>query len=53
MRLPWGFLMIYFWIFEVIPIYLTALFPIILSAPLGLLEVDGKVDSSVFSKILW
>jgi solute carrier family 13 (sodium-dependent dicarboxylate transporter), member 2/3/5 len=45
-----GFLMIYFWIFEVIPIYLTALFPIILSAPLGLLEVDGKVDSSVLAK---
>jgi sodium-dependent dicarboxylate transporter 2/3/5 len=45
-----GILMIYFWIFEVIPIYLTALFPIILSAPLGLLNVDGKVDSSILAK---
>ncbi len=43
-------LMIYFWIFEVIPIYLTALFPIILAAPLGLLDVDGKVDSNILAK---
>ncbi len=45
-----GFLMIYFWIFEVIPIYLTALFPMILAAPLGLIEVDGKNDASILAK---
>lgn len=32
-----GGLMIYFWIFEVIPIYITALFPLILAVPLGVL----------------
>lgn len=36
-----GGLMIYFWIFEVIPIYITALFPLILAVPLGVL---GKED---------
>lgn len=45
-----GFLMIYFWIFEVIPIYLTALFPIILCTPLGLIDVDGKADASILAK---
>lgn len=45
-----GVLMIYFWILEVIPIYLTALFPIILAAPLGLLDVDGKIDTSILAK---
>jgi sodium-dependent dicarboxylate transporter 2/3/5 len=45
-----GGLMIYFWIFEVIPIYVTALFPIVLSAPLGLLTVAGKIDTSILSK---
>lgn len=45
-----GILMIYFWIFEVIPIYLTALFPMILAAPLGLIEVDGKNDASILAK---
>lgn len=33
-----GGLMIFFWIFEVISIYVTALFPLILAVPLGLLE---------------
>lgn len=45
-----GTLMIYFWVFEVIPIYLTALFPIIFSAPLGLIDVDGKPDPSILAK---
>jgi sodium-dependent dicarboxylate transporter 2/3/5 len=44
-------LMIYFWIFEVIPIYITALFPIILAAPLGLLnDASGKVDANILAK---
>ncbi|MFN5845800.1 MAG: hypothetical protein ACK46O_08825, partial [Flavobacteriia bacterium] len=30
-----GGLMIYFWVFEVIPIYVTAMFPLILAVPLG------------------
>lgn len=45
-----GLLMIYFWISEVIPIYLTAFFPIILAAPLGLITVNGKIDSSILAK---
>ncbi len=35
-----GGLMIFFWIFEVISIYVTALFPLILAVPLGLLETS-------------
>jgi sodium-dependent dicarboxylate transporter 2/3/5 len=31
-----GFLMVYFWILEIIPIYVTALFPVIFAVPLGL-----------------
>lgn len=45
-----GFLMVYFWILEVIPIYLTALFPIILTAPLGLIDVENKIDTSILAK---
>lgn len=45
-----GGLMIYFWILEIIPIYVTALLPIIFAAPLGLLTVEGKVDSSILAK---
>lgn len=45
-----GGLMIYFWVFEVIPIYLTALFPLVLSAPLGLIDVEGKPDPSILAK---
>jgi solute carrier family 13 (sodium-dependent dicarboxylate transporter), member 2/3/5 len=35
-----GFLMIFFWLFEIVPIYVTALFPIIFSIPLGILTRD-------------
>ena len=35
-----SFLMIFFWIFEVIPIYVTALFPLVLSIPLGVLSKE-------------
>lgn len=35
-----GGIMIWFWIFEVISIYITALFPLILAIPLGLLTTD-------------
>lgn len=31
-------LMVFFWIFEVIPIYVTALFPFVLAVPLGVLD---------------
>ena len=33
-----GGLMILFWLFEVVPIYVTALFPFVLGIPLGVLE---------------
>lgn len=33
-----GGLMVFFWIFEVVPIYVTALFPFVLAAPLGVLD---------------
>ena len=33
-----GGLMIYLWVFEVIPIYVTALLPLVLAVPLGVLE---------------
>lgn len=47
-----GGLMIYFWVFEVIPIYITALFPLILAIPLGVLD-KGELakaygDSNVY-----
>lgn len=45
-----GGLMIYFWMLEIIPIYITALLPIILAAPLGLLTIDGKIDTSLIAK---
>lgn len=32
-----SFLMIFFWLFEIVPIYVTALFPLIFSIPLGIL----------------
>ncbi|NBX81200.1 MAG: anion transporter, partial [Flavobacteriales bacterium] len=35
-----GGLMIYFWVFEVISIYITALLPLILAIPLGILNAD-------------
>jgi sodium-dependent dicarboxylate transporter 2/3/5 len=34
-------LMIYFWILEVIPIYVTALFPLLFASPLGLIDTAG------------
>ena len=40
-----GGLMIYFWVFEVIPIYVTALFPLILAIPLGVLD-KGQLASA-------
>lgn len=38
-------LMIYFWVFEVIPVYVTALFPMILAIPLGLLNKEDLASS--------
>lgn len=47
-----GGLMIYFWVFEVIPIYITALFPLILAVPLGILDKNDLAtaygDSNVY-----
>lgn len=47
-----GGLMIYFWVFEVIPIYVTALFPLILAVPLGILNKEDLAlaygDSNVY-----
>jgi len=40
-----GGLMIYFWVFEVIPIYVTALFPLIFAIPLGLLSTDDLAST--------
>ena len=40
-----GGLMIYFWILEVIPIYVTALFPFIFAAPLGLIDSKGLAQA--------
>ena len=35
-----GGLMVFFWIFELLPIYVTALFPMFLAVPLGVLEPE-------------
>ena len=35
-----GGLMVFFWIFELLPIYVTALFPLFLAVPLGVLEPE-------------
>jgi sodium-dependent dicarboxylate transporter 2/3/5 len=47
-----GGLMIYFWIFEVIPIYVTALIPLVLAVPLGILDkselANAYGDSNVY-----
>ncbi len=40
-----GGLMIYFWILEIIPIYVTALFPLIFAVPLGLSNADQLASS--------
>lgn len=47
-----GGLMIYFWVFEVIPIYVTALIPLVLAVPLGILDKSELAstygDSNVY-----
>ena len=47
-----GGVMIYFWIFEVIPIYVTALIPLVLAVPLGILDkselANAYGDSNVY-----
>lgn len=47
-----GGVMIYFWIFEVIPIYVTALIPLVLALPLGILDkselANAYGDSNVY-----
>ena len=40
-----GGLMIYFWIFEVVSIYITALFPLILAIPLGILSTSELAEA--------
>ena len=35
-----GGLMVFFWVFELLPIYVTALFPLVLAVPLGVLDTD-------------
>lgn len=40
-----GGLMIFFWIFEVVSIYITALFPLILAVPLGLLSTSDLAEA--------
>lgn len=40
-----GGLMVYFWVFEVISIYVTALLPMLLAIPLGLLKPDDLAAS--------
>lgn len=40
-----GSLMIYFWILEIIPIYVTALFPLIFAVPLGLSSAEELAAS--------
>jgi sodium-dependent dicarboxylate transporter 2/3/5 len=47
-----SFLMIFFWVFEVIPIYVTALFPLVLAIPMGVLNKEDLAmaygDGNVF-----
>ena len=38
-------IMVIFWIFEVLPIYVTALIPLVLAVPLGVLEPEGLAKS--------
>ena len=37
--------MIYFWIFELVSIYITALFPLILAIPLGILSTSDLAEA--------
>ncbi len=46
-----GGLMIYFWVFEVIPIYVTAMFPLILAVPLGLLNKEELAANYGYSNV--
>jgi len=40
-----GGLMVFFWLFEIIPIYVTALMPVVLGVPLGVLNTDQLASS--------
>ena len=40
-----GGLMVFFWLFEVLPIYVTALFPLIFGIPLGVIDNSGLAAS--------
>lgn len=40
-----GGLMIFFWLFEALPIYVTALLPFIFGIPLGVIDKDGLASS--------
>lgn len=40
-----GGLIVLFWLFEVIPIYVTALFPFVFGIPLGVLDAQDLTDS--------
>jgi solute carrier family 13 (sodium-dependent dicarboxylate transporter), member 2/3/5 len=44
-------LMIFFWVFELVPIYVTALFPLILGVPLGVLESTDLANAYGNNKI--
>ena len=47
-----SFLMIFFWLFEIVPIYVTALFPIIFSIPLGILTRE-QLSSAYGDKFVY
>jgi solute carrier family 13 (sodium-dependent dicarboxylate transporter), member 2/3/5 len=47
-----GGLMIYFWLFEVIPIYVTALFPLVFGVPLGVIS-PALLSSSYGDKFVF
>ena len=47
-----GFLMVYFWILEIIPVYVTALFPIIFAVPLGL-STSNELASSYGNSVIY
>lgn len=38
-------LMVLFWLFEILPIFVTALFPLVLAKPLGLLEATDLASA--------
>lgn len=46
-----GGLMIFLWVFEVVPIYITALLPLVLSVPLGILTTDDLAKSYGHSNV--